>query len=137
MLAEHIDSQRRLTLMRDAENWLKSRPRDHMLLLALGRLALAEQLWGKAQSYLEASVSMQPTLCAHAELSKLFATLGKDDKAAQHQALALKIAPATRLLAMKTLLVCHHTGAGRCGQRLRRQPGGAGHAGGQPARSWC
>ncbi|MBP7580948.1 MAG: heme biosynthesis protein HemY [Vogesella sp.] len=92
MLAEHIDSQRRLTLMRDAENWLKSRPRDHMLLLALGRLALAEQLWGKAQSYLEASVSMQPTLCAHAELSKLFATLGKDDKAAQHQALALKIA---------------------------------------------
>ena len=43
MLAEHIDSQRRLTLMRDAENWLKSRPRDHMLLLALGRLALAEQ----------------------------------------------------------------------------------------------
>ena len=92
MLAEHIDSQRRLTLMRDAENWLKSRPRDHMLLLALGRLALAEQLWGKAQSYLEASVAMQPTLCAHAELSKLFATLGKDDKAAQHQALALKIA---------------------------------------------
>lgn len=92
MLAEHIDSQRRLTLMRDAENWLKSRPRDHMLLLALGRLALAEQLWGKAQSYLEASVAMQPTLCAHAELSKLFSTLGKDDKAAQHQALALKIA---------------------------------------------
>ena len=92
MLAEHIDSPRRLTLMRDAENWLKSRPRDHMLLLALGRLALAEQLWGKAQSYLEASVSMQPTLCAHAELSKLFATLGKDDKATQHQALALKIA---------------------------------------------
>ena len=78
--------------MRDAENWLKSRPRDHMLLLALGRLALAEQRGGKAQSYLEASVSLQPTLCAHAELSKLFGKLDKADKAAQHQALALDIA---------------------------------------------
>jgi len=92
MLAEHIDSQRRLTLMRDAENWLKSRPHDHMLLLALGRLARAEQLWGKAQSYLEASLSVQPTLCAHAELHQLFATIGKEEKAAQHQALALEIA---------------------------------------------
>lgn len=91
-LAAHLDSQRRLTLMRDAESWLKSRPDDHMLLLALGRLALAEQLWGKAQSYLEASLSLQPTLSAHAELARLCLRLEKGEQAAQHQQRALELA---------------------------------------------
>ncbi|MDC7708509.1 heme biosynthesis HemY N-terminal domain-containing protein [Vogesella indigofera] len=92
LLAGHIDSPRRLTLLRDAENWLKSRPRDHLLLLSLGRLAHAEQLWGKAQNYLEASLSIQPTLCAHAELAKLLLAIDKPEKAERHYQDALKIA---------------------------------------------
>ena len=92
LLAGHIDSQRRLTLLRDAEKWLKSRPRDHLLLLSLGRLAHAEQLWGKAQSYLEASLSIQPTLCTHAELAKLLTAIDKPEKAERHYQEALAIA---------------------------------------------
>ena len=91
-LAEALTGPQRLTLMRDAESWLKQRPRDHMLLLALGRLALAEQLWGKAQSYLEASLSIQPTMCAHAELCRLFRAISRDDDASEQQARALAIA---------------------------------------------
>ncbi|MDE1713627.1 hypothetical protein PWG14_13725, partial (plasmid) [Chromobacterium amazonense] len=71
-LAAHLSVDKRLALLKEADAWLKQRPRDHWLLLALGRLAQAQQLWGKAQNYLEASVSIQPTLCAHAELAKLF-----------------------------------------------------------------
>ncbi|WP_293759540.1 heme biosynthesis protein HemY [uncultured Aquitalea sp.] len=91
-LAERLSPDKRLELMRDAEGWLKTRPRDHMLLLALGRLAMGQQLWGKAQSYLEASTSIQATLCAHAELARLFEITGKEDKAALHYQRSLELA---------------------------------------------
>ena len=52
-----------------AEDWLKRQPRDAQLLLALGRLCHRQQLWGKAQSYLEASLSLQATRDVHVELA--------------------------------------------------------------------
>jgi HemY protein len=91
-LAERLSPEKRLELMRDAEGWLKSRPRDHMLLLALGRLAMNQQLWGKAQSYLEASNSISATLCANAELARLFEATGKEEQAAQHYHRSLELA---------------------------------------------
>ena len=91
-LAEHLSAEKRLELLKTAENWLKTRPRDHMLLLALGRLAMSQQLWGKAQSYLEASASIEPTLCAHAELARLFEATDKEDKAAEHYQRSLQLA---------------------------------------------
>lgn len=54
-----------------AEKWLTAHPRDAMLLLALGRLCRQKQLWGKAQSYLEASLAIEPTAEAHLELANL------------------------------------------------------------------
>lgn len=91
-LAERLSPEKRLELMRSAEDWLKTRPRDYMLLLALGRLAMNQQLWGKAQSYLEASNSIEPTLCANAELARLFEATGKEEQAAQHYHRSLELA---------------------------------------------
>ena len=67
-----------------AEDWLRRQPRDAQLLLALGRLCRQQQLWGKAQSYLEASLSLEPTRLAHVELGELFDRLKRSDEANRH-----------------------------------------------------
>src|SRR5487761_1957330 len=67
-----------------AENWLKSRPHERALLLTLGRLCLAQELWGKAQSYLQASLSEQPSRSAHVALAQLFDRIGKPEDANRH-----------------------------------------------------
>jgi HemY protein len=67
-----------------AERWLVERPRDGALLLTLGRLCAYRELWGKAQSYLEASVSVQPTRAAHLELARLLDRIGREAEAARH-----------------------------------------------------
>jgi len=67
-----------------AEGWLRERPRDAGLLLALGRLCLQQRLWGKAQNYLEASLSVEPSRDAHLELARLLDQLGRPEQAEQH-----------------------------------------------------
>lgn len=59
-----------------AEGWLKQHPQDAGLLLTLGRLCVHSQLWGKAQDYLESSLTFEhhPETCA--ELARLLAQLG-------------------------------------------------------------
>ena len=66
------------------EDWLKRHPRDAQLLLTLGRLCRQQQLWGKAQSYLEASLSLQPTRAVHVELAQLFDHLERPEEANRH-----------------------------------------------------
>ena len=63
-----------------AEKWLARHPRDAVLLLVLGRLCAHQGLWGKARSYLEASLSIEPTHSAHLELGRL---LEREDKSAE------------------------------------------------------
>lgn len=67
-----------------AEKWLLSRPDDGVLLLALGRLCVARKLWGKAQSYFEASLAIEPTRDASLELAHLFDQLGRSSEADRH-----------------------------------------------------
>ncbi|HUW37730.1 MAG TPA: heme biosynthesis HemY N-terminal domain-containing protein [Rhodocyclaceae bacterium] len=67
-----------------AEAWLQRQPRDAQLLLALGRLCRQQQLWGKAQSYLEASLSLRPTRRAHVELAQLLDQLERGAEAERH-----------------------------------------------------
>ena len=43
-----------------AEKWLQDYGNNDVLLLALGRICIRLRLWGKAQSYLEASVGVKP-----------------------------------------------------------------------------
>lgn len=67
-----------------AEKWLAAHPRDEQLLLALGRLCRQQKLWGKAQSYLEASLAVKPTRGAHIELAQLFDHLERPQDADRH-----------------------------------------------------
>ena len=67
-----------------AEKWLKSRPRERALLLTLGRLCLQQELWGKARSYLEASLSEEPSRSAHIALAQLLDRIGKPEDANRH-----------------------------------------------------
>ncbi len=66
------------------EKWLRQHPRDSAVLLALGKLCIRQALWGKAQSYLEASVALKPSLDAHMTLAALMDQLGKRDEAVRH-----------------------------------------------------
>ena len=67
-----------------AEGWLLRHPSDAVLLLALGRMCQRQRLWGKAQSYLEASLSVRATQEAHLELARLLDQLEKVDDANKH-----------------------------------------------------
>ncbi len=67
-----------------AEAWLKQHPREPAVLAALGRLCMRIGLWGKAQSYLEASVALEPTLDAHMTLARLMEQVGKPHESMRH-----------------------------------------------------
>ena len=77
-----------------AEDWLKQHPRDAELLLGLGRLCRQQQLWGKAQSYLEASLPLQATRAVHIELAQLFDELKRGEEANRHYRAATAAATA-------------------------------------------
>lgn len=64
-----------------AERWLNQHTDDAGLLLALGKLCMHQQLWGKAQSYLDASLSLESSPAAYAALGQLAEKLGKHEEA--------------------------------------------------------
>jgi HemY protein len=74
-----------------AEKWLEQHPRDAVLLLTLGQLCAHQGLWGKARSYLEASLSIEPTHSAHLELGRLLEREGKPAEAAAAYQKALEV----------------------------------------------
>lgn len=80
----------RIARIGHAEKWLACRPQDGSLLLTLGRLCIAQRLWGKAQSYLEASLAVSPSSLAHLELARLFDTLGRAEEANRHFRLSVE-----------------------------------------------
>lgn len=63
--------------IQQAERWLKQHSDDAGLLLALGKLCMHQSLWGKAQNYLEASVSVSPSRAAYTMLGQLAEKLQK------------------------------------------------------------
>ena len=81
LLYADVPSENPLTQIERAEGWLKSHPNDATLLLALGKLCAKEKLWGKAQSYIEASLSVEPSRAAHAAYAQLMDKMGKPEEA--------------------------------------------------------
>jgi HemY protein len=67
-----------------AEKWLREHARDPALLLTLGKLCMRQGLWGKAQSYIEASLALEPTHEGHMTLAALMEKLGKPQEAVAH-----------------------------------------------------
>ncbi|MET0066974.1 MAG: heme biosynthesis HemY N-terminal domain-containing protein [Candidatus Thiodiazotropha sp.] len=66
-----------------AETWLAKHPEDPVLLLTLARLSLQNKLWGKARSYLEASIAISPSAESYQQLGLLLERLGENDRAMQ------------------------------------------------------
>jgi len=67
-----------------AEKWLKLHDQEAGLLLALGKLCMHQKLWGKAQNYLDASISLTPSRAAYEALGRLAKLLGKSDDASRY-----------------------------------------------------
>lgn len=88
-----------LPLIQKAEAWRKERPEDPDLLFALGRLCLHQQLWGKAQSFLESALRLAGendalVIRTHRSLARLFEQVGDTARAGEHyraSALAMNI----------------------------------------------
>jgi len=78
--------------LEQAERWLALHSDDANLLYALGVLCERSQLWGKAQTYFEASLALADGYRAHVALGELFARLGRDSEANVHLAAALRLA---------------------------------------------
>lgn len=75
-----------------AERWLSAQSSDASLLFALGRLCVRQDLWGKAQNYLDASISIEPTPVAHLAAAQLHQKLGNADAVRRHIWAALELA---------------------------------------------
>ena len=75
-----------------AERWLVQRPGDATLLLALGRLCMRQQLWGKARSYFEAGLSLEESYSAHMQLAHLLDQIGDPESARSHYRRSLELA---------------------------------------------
>jgi len=62
---------------------LRERPEDAALLLAAGRASVRHQLWGKARSYLEASLAIRPAPETYRALGQLMARVGETQSASK------------------------------------------------------
>ncbi len=71
-----------------AESWQQQAKNSAALQLTLGRLCRRLELWGKARDYLTASINIQASKEAHAELARLEQHLGRVDVALEHYRLA-------------------------------------------------
>lgn len=74
-----------------AEEWLEQHADEPALLLALGELCVHQGLWGKARSYIEASIALEPTHTAYVKLGELLERMGKPDEASRIYRLGLEL----------------------------------------------
>ncbi len=74
-----------------AEGWLEGHRRSPALLLALAHVCLRSKLWGKARSYLEASIGIKPSAEAHQELGILLEQMGEKDLALENYRAGLEL----------------------------------------------
>jgi HemY protein len=81
-----------------AESLLKKNQHSAALYLCLGRLCIAQHLWGKAKHYLEQSIELSPTPLAYAELGSLHEQLNDQLQALESykKGLKLEIKPFTQ-----------------------------------------
>lgn len=77
-----LDSGDLRAQLRRAESWLQQHPEDGALLLAAARLCMGNKLWGKARSYLESSLALEPQPAAYALYGRLLGELGESEEAA-------------------------------------------------------
>ena len=101
-----IDGADAKSQLAHAEGWLKSEEHNSFLLLTLGRLSLRNNLWGKARSYLEASIGANGPVEAYNELAHLLENMGEKELAVKYYREGLSRAPnCENTVAVKTRLL--------------------------------
>jgi len=70
--------------IQQVEQWRLQHGEDPDLLLALGRLCMAESIWGKAEEYVNRSLAARRSAAAHVALAELAEALGRAEMAATH-----------------------------------------------------
>lgn len=85
----YLDGHEQRKAIDTADAWLRDNPNDARLLLHLGELAYEQQLWGKAQGYLEASLTLQNSSEARLALAKVFDATNQTQLAAEQRRLVL------------------------------------------------
>ncbi|HJV27092.1 MAG TPA: heme biosynthesis HemY N-terminal domain-containing protein [Aromatoleum sp.] len=94
-LYAHCGGDEAVECLARAEKWLVQHPKDGGLLFALGRLCSEAQLWGKAQSYLEVSLNLAPTIETHLALAGLLERLDRAEDAQVHYRAAAQLVAAS------------------------------------------
>lgn len=80
LVSLQVDNALAIKQLERAEAWHQERQRDARLLLALGRLSLRNQLWGKARDYFEHSMRVHPDTEVFAELARLLQNLREPER---------------------------------------------------------
>lgn len=81
LLYGDLESDNPAAQLQHAEEWLESRGDDADLLLAAARIAMRNELWGKARSYLESSLAIRPRALAYQLYGRLLEKLGESEHA--------------------------------------------------------
>lgn len=74
-----------------AKGWSSKHENSAALELTLGRLSMLNQLWGSASKHLERSLSLQANPETYAELSRLLAGLGQQERAGKLSAYGFEL----------------------------------------------
>ncbi len=79
--------------LESAEIWLRGQSRNAVFLLVLGKLCLGAKLWGKARSYFESSIGIEPSAEAYLKLAELLESkMDEHEEAEKMYRFGLKIA---------------------------------------------
>ena len=77
---EGLDASKQLA---QAESWLKKRGETPKLLQVAARLSMRSQLWGKARTYIESSLALEPSPASHQLHGELLQHLGEVAEASE------------------------------------------------------
>ncbi len=84
-----LDEGNKLARLKQTEKWLQKYPEDPGLHLAVGRLCLAEKIWGKAREHLQTSLRYRPDQLTFVTLGALSQRLGELEEAVECYSKAL------------------------------------------------
>lgn len=87
-----VEGKDKAKQLKFAESFLPGHARDAVLLLTLGRLSVRNKLWGKARSYLEECIEINPLPEAYRTLATVLDELGEHDAAVVYYQRGLELA---------------------------------------------
>jgi len=91
-LVQTDNNERYFNVLREnCEKWLKSNPHNATLLLATGKICTVLNLWGKARTYFDSSISSQPLAETYLQTALLLEQTNENEEAQKYYQLGLKL----------------------------------------------